>query len=51
MIVSRERIGRKDALRILRIFLRGLFRAGEMRYNVKNTCKAVMVCRKKCWAF
>lgn len=36
LIVSRERIGRKDALRILRIFLRGLFRAGEMRYNVKK---------------
>ena len=43
MIVSRERIGRKDALRILRIFLQGLFRAGEMRYNVENSCKAVTV--------
>ena len=46
MIVSRERIGCKVALRILRIlriFLRGLFRAGEMRYNVKNNCKAVTV--------
>jgi hypothetical protein len=43
LIVSRERIGRKDALRILWIFLRGLFRAGEMRYNVENTCKAVIV--------
>ena len=43
MIVSRERIGRKDALRILWIFLQGLFRAGEMRYNVKNNCKAVTV--------
>ena len=43
MIVSRERIGRKVALRILRIFLQGLFRAGEMRYNVKNSCKVVTV--------